>query len=462
MCSSDLLVDLFAIEHTNRTSVVVGGVTVTDRSSYAGQLGKPSAPVARGIATLPGGLAIYRAGTSEVIGGLGVFFPGPNGYADFEQGFVASAAQTRNDRVNAPKEIEAEVIALKTLLNSGDLGLALAPQLLIDRAGVNAGMAQQTQVEKINVAARIDLGGIALQSFGPLAGPLGVQSLFNAMATYGPGAVNGIDRPVTGGGATALAGAAQPDGWLVAPTGSVLPGGLTAAQVTQLIVQGINQASHTRAQIRAQPSATSMVLAVADRDGSVLGVYRMPDATVFSIDVAIAKARNTAYYASAALNPADRVPGVPLLTAFTNRTFRYLAVPAYPSGNSQAPPGPFSILNTPGIDSRTGLNVGGPLPAAAFSSTVLGYDSFNPGTNFRAATPGNGVVFFPGSTPVYTGGKLAGGYGVSGDGVGQDDVVTYVGGTGYLPAEAIRVYYYFYRSIRLPYIKFSRNAMAGI
>ena len=55
-------------------------------------------------------------------------------------------------------------------------------------------------------------------------------------------------------------------------------------------------------------SATRMVFAVADTAGNVLGLYRMRDATVFSIDVAVAKARNTAYYAdAAALATIDRV-----------------------------------------------------------------------------------------------------------------------------------------------------------
>ena len=180
------------------------------------------------------------------------------------------------------------------------------------------------------------------QSFGPQAGPLGVQTLFNLMGQLGSGVVNGTDQPV-GGGMTVLPGSPQPDGWLVGPTASLLPGGLTAAQVTQLVNQAVVQAGRTRAQIRTQPMATRMVIAIADIDGTVLGVFRMPDATVFSIDVAIAKARNTAYYASAALNPLDRVAGVPLLTAFSNRAFRYLAAPAYPSGNSNAAPGPFSI-----------------------------------------------------------------------------------------------------------------------
>jgi uncharacterized protein GlcG (DUF336 family) len=325
-------------------------------------------------------------------------------------------------------------------------------------------MTMKAQVNAINAAAAIYLGGIALQSFGPQAGPLGVQTLFNIMNTLGPGTVNGADRPVAPGGVELLAGQPQPDGWLVPATSSGLPGGLTAAQVTRLIEQGVAQATKTRAQIRVQPTFAKMVLAVADRDGTLLGVFRMRDATVFSIDVAMAKSRNTAYYASTDLQPQDRVAGVPIGTAFTNRTFRYLAVPKYPSGSSTAPPGPFSILNTPGINFRTGLNVGAPLPASAFDNTVLGYDSFNPGTNFRAPTPAanqNGIVFFPGSTALYTGRTLQGGYGISGDGVDQDDIVTFFGTTGFSAPFARQAGQYFVRSIRLPYIKWSRTATVG-
>ncbi|MFM8706028.1 MAG: hypothetical protein ACKOHG_19670, partial [Planctomycetia bacterium] len=433
-----------------------------------------------------------------LVGGIGVFFPGPDGTATFEQGFVASANQTRTQRLNAPKALEAEAIATATLLPiaiadtatplvnpagdkkrsmdspvTGLLALTLAPQLIINRAGgltvpLPAPLTpQQAQVlvNRVNAAAAIYLGGIALQSFGPQAGPLGVQTLFNIINAQGFGTVYRDDRPVAPGGVELLAGQAQPDGWLVPATSSVLVGGLTAAQVKRIIDQGIAQATKTRAQIRVQPTFAKMVLAVADRDGTLLGVYRMPDATVFSIDVAMAKSRNTAYYASADLQPQDRVGAVPLGTAFTNRTFRYLAVPKYPSGNASAAPGPFSILNTPGINPRTGLNVGGPLPASAFASTVLGYDSFTPGSNFRAttsATNQNGIVFFPGSTAVYVGGSLQGGYGISGDGVDQDDVVTFYGAAGFsapLPKVASQ---FFVRGIRLPYIKFSRNAMAGV
>ncbi len=473
------LVDLFAIEHTNRTSIVVDGKVITNRASYGQQSGTLPGSIGRGIATLPGGVGIYRAGTDDVIGGIGVFFPGRDGTAGFEQGFVPVASQTRTDRLNAPKALEAEAIALETLLPvaipgtatplTAPLTVTLAPALILNRAGgvgaaVPVSLPQaQNLVNRVNAAARINLGGIALQSFGPQAGPLGVQTVFSIIASQGNGVVNGINQQVFIGGQTALAGKAQPDGWLVSPkAGSVL----SAADVTRIVKQGIAEATATRAQIRVQPTFTKMVLAVADLNGGVLGLFRMPDATVFSIDVAVAKSRNTVYYASANLQPQDQVAGVPLGTAFTNRTFRYLAVPKYPSGNATGTPAPFSILNEPGIDPATGLNVGPPRTASSFT-TVLGFDSFNPGRNFSCPfgvmpkANQNGVVFFPGSSAAYVGSTLAGGFGVSGDGVDQDDVVTFYGIVGYAAPEPIQAWQYFVRSIRLPYMKFSRNPGAG-
>jgi hypothetical protein len=100
--------------------------------------------------------------------------------------------------------------------------------------------------------------------------------------------------------------------------------------------------------------------------------------------------------------------------------------------------------------------------------SVFGHDAFFPMTNFR--DPGdagvvpnplanqNGIVFFPGSTPLYVNGQLVGGFGVSGDGVDQDDVVTFLGAFGYLPDTTIvRADQAFYRDVRLPYQKFLRN-----
>ena len=505
------LVDLFGIEHTNRVSVLKPGISpaspfdaanfIIDRRSYSAQVagtygavgsqaGQPPQPIARGIATLPGGIAIYRAGTNEVIGGLGVFFPGKDGTASFEQGFVATAKQTRQNRLNAPKALEAELIALETLLpiNVGkpavvDVPLVsptlatitLAPADIIARAGgiklplTAPRSTAQTQalVNKINNAARINLGGIALQSFGPQAGPLGVQTLFTLAGKLGPGTVSGSDQPVKGA-VTVLPGKLQADGWIVPATAG---SELTAAQVKGIIDQGTVEAGKTRAQIRIQPTGTKMVLAVSDFDGTILGLYRMSGATLFSIDVAVAKARNTVYYASADLQPTDRTGTVPIGTAFTNRTFRYLASAHDPSGNTAAGPGAFSILKDAGINPKTGLNTNPNSPPLASSfKTVLGYDSFNTGSNFHSTTmPAanqNGIVFFPGSSALYVGRKLSGGFGVSGDGVDQDDVVTSYAAAGspqgnFNAPTDLRADNYLVSRIRLPYVKYSRNPFTG-
>jgi len=340
--------------------------------------------------------------------------------------------------------------------------------------------------------------------------------------------------PINSAGDLLQAGQPVPEGWLVAPKDSAVSG-LTAEAVDEIIANGVIEAQRTRAAIRLdidngfKPGArTGMVLSVADTNGELLGVYRMPDATIFSIDVSIAKARNTAYYADPAdLQDADRLDfdtdGVfekvsrelfdregdtlPLGTALTNRTFRFVVEPRYPSGIELGPEtadglvndpnldlcdqkplecldvAPQSILRMPGINPLTAENLvdNQPLDASVYGSaantfSVLAFDAFNPSRNFR--DPGdagvivhgdgamedlanqNGIVFFPGSTPLYLNddpNDLVGGFGVSGDGVDQDDVVTVAGQQGFAPPQEIRVDSYTVAGVRLPFQKFNRS-----
>lgn len=482
-------VDLFAIEHTNRDSLVHAGLNgirengggddlllsarfdatfaagkdVPAPESWGFVTGLAPTQQSRGIATLPGGIPLFRDTNSDTIGdtlvgGIGVFFPGPDGFASWEQGFTPGQSETA--RTNAPKVLEAELIALAAA------GGSRTAQIF----GTGAPGAQIGTLDGIPAIPDIDLPfdhitlvGIDLEIVGPTPGIEGVRQTVALAQLLGPGTVNGTNQPVAPGGIQLLPGGAVPSGWLVAPKNGV---GITAAEVQQIIDNGIIAADKTRAAIRVPAgSRTRMVLAVTDTSGEVVGLYRMPDATFFSIDVAVAKARNTAYYASTALQPADAVTDVPPETAFTNRTFRFLAEPRFPAGVEASVPPAFSTLNpakNPEINPHTAENIGAPLPASDMYDTVLGFDAFNPGRNFQDANTSlkhqNGIVFFPGSTPLYRNGTLIGGLGVSGDGVDQDDVVTFLAAQNFLPRQngVLSADDVFVDGVRLPFIKFNR------
>ena len=61
---------------------------------------------------------------------------------------------------------------------------------------------------------------------------------------------------------------------------------------------------------------------------------------------------------------------------------------------------------------------------------------------------------------MYRAGALVGGFGVSGDGVDQDDVVTAFGQVGFNVAGALRADQVKFQGVRLPYQKFNRNPEA--
>src|SRR5262249_20076080 len=85
---------------------------------------------------------------------------------------------------------------------------------------------------------RIDLVGITLDIFGP-GGDQGPETLVNSGRTLGPGnRDSGVNEPVDRLGTRFKDGTAVPEGWLVTPHDGV---GITAADVTRIIQQGIDQ-----------------------------------------------------------------------------------------------------------------------------------------------------------------------------------------------------------------------------
>ncbi len=275
------------------------------------------------------------------------------------------------------------------------------------------------------------IGGIRLPFLGPdlklTFDSRGVPNGLQQPAGTRPGSPEGTLLVQNGGCA--------PNGYLAGPRAGSL---LSQGEVDAVVQRAIATAKKTRAIIRLPlNSYARMVIAVGDVDGSILALYRMPDATVFSIDVSVAKARNVVYFSGSDPAARDDLPGVPPGSAVSNRTIGYGAQPLYPPGIDSAAfgvaPGPFSRLF---VD-----------------------DLANPCTQGSQAPNQNqnGIVFFPGSTPLYRGSQLVGGLGISGDGVDQDDYVT-VGGAGpLLPDPKIWADQTKLGGVRLPMFKFPRQ-----
>jgi uncharacterized protein GlcG (DUF336 family) len=257
-------------------------------------------------------------------------------------------------------------------------------------------------------------------------------------------------------------GQQAPEGYLVGPRSS-RSGSLNIDDVRRIIDQSVTVALRTRAAIRLplnQP--TRMAMSVSDEAGEILAVFRMPDSTFFSVDVALTKARNAFYFSTR--------EGYEVLRNYvlTNRYARYQWEPQPPTGLGWAVTARSlnfggQPLFPPGIDHEVT-----PTPGPWFD--LYAYDSANPCTEGPGPSRGanrnffnqSGIVWFAGSVPLYKGGRLVGGLGVSGDGVEQDDYVSQVGSDGFHPPDELRVDNSVIvdadgREARVPYLKFPRH-----
>ena len=213
---------------------------------------------------------------------------------------------------------------------------------------------------------------------------------------------------------------------------------LTAAEVTRLLEAAANRARITRAGIRLPrgQAAQVFITVVNNPDASgiaptVLGTFRTPDATLFSWDVAVQKARTALFFS-------DNT------RAFSTRTVGFLAQSLYPPGIANTAPGPFLGLQEK--FSAFPENVMNPLNGAIVSSPP----ELNPNLP-------NGITIFPGGFPLYRNGVLVGAIGISGDGVDQDDLIGASGAALFAAPPQIRADRFSYFGARLPYAKFPRN-----
>jgi uncharacterized protein GlcG (DUF336 family) len=266
------------------------------------------------------------------------------------------------------------------------------------------------------------------------------------------------------------AGLQAPENYLIGPRASTMGGGLTETDVRQIVERSVDVALRTRAMIRLpinQP--TRMTISVSDEAGEILALFRMADGTVFSSDVAMTKARNAYYFSTregyevlrqyVERNPYERYrwqpdPPAGRGWAVTARTLSFGGQPLFPPGvdleeqlereDDHEKPGPWFDLY---VYDTANVCTEGPGPSRGGNRAYLNQ---------------SGIVWFPGSVPLYKNGRLIGGLGVSGDGVEQDDYVSLLGSEGFHPPDDLRVDRSAIvdgrgRSVRLPYLKLPRN-----
>jgi uncharacterized protein GlcG (DUF336 family) len=423
-------------------------------------LGPKRSPL--GLSADPGGMPLYKAG--QVVGGIGIESDGlytldlsVSNFDEDPDELIALAGQAlftpptniRGNRIflegKTFRYTDAEVSQLRS--NPGNASFA----------AVNGTLGSLTSVQGYYTAAAAPLAG---QAYGSIA---------SGFSSDNAGTYDFVGKPVVvlynGGGTNRYP-----------PTASTTPtvggGGLTANEVTTIIGNALKIAFAGRAQIR-QPfrSHIQVTVSVVDANGNILGVARTPDAPIFGTDVSLQKARTAAFFSStgagaylqtysstvgstpaaqnangvrleryldrvrAFVGPSALADGI----AFADRSGGNLSRPFYPDGIDGAPNGPFSEPFATWSPFNTGLQLDAVLDNIAlhvlYADGIGGSTDSDATCSFFTRSAGggtltriaNGFQIFPGSVPIYRNGTVIGGIGVSGDGIDQDDMVSFLG-----------------------------------
>jgi uncharacterized protein GlcG (DUF336 family) len=393
-----------------------GPGSVIVNSATPGAINPPEYPqikpiVGSSLDGTPGGVPLYKNG--QLVGGLGVTGDGvPGPIPDFraENPFIFIAGYDKD-----------EDIAL-----AGQHGYAPSSAILATNVFINgirlpyvnsSTIFSNTTVSRGNADSHYPISSAPVPFAYPVATLGGVSGEIRQPIQNDPrpGTINGQPR-------------------------------LTAAEVTSILSRAAHQTCITRAGIRL-PIGVPMkaFITVVNNPNAdavapmVLGTFRTGEATLFSWDVAVQKARTVIYYSRHDfLNFGVKV-------AMSVRCVGFLAQCNYPPGIDGNPQGPFN-----GEQERfTGLLGNHCNPAGI---TVKPGVTFPPDPNLP-----NGITIFPGAFGLYRNGVLVGAIGISGDGVDQDDLAGAAGCHDFLAPFAIRSDQFLFRGARLPYAKFPRD-----
>lgn len=402
-----------------------------------GLIGPKRSPL--GLAADPGGFPLYKNGV--VVGGIGVAADGAYGFdpnvLDTDADSDESIALAGTVGFEAPDGVRANRIFVDgTSLRYSDVSYnSLADVMGASFAGTSGAL----------VAVKGYYDGAALRSgtaYGSEASgirPASAAEFSNLDAFILTNGAGTNRYPVRAG-----------------TDGADVAGPISAGEARAILEEAFAIMSRARAQIR-QPldSRAQVTISLVDTRGEVLGIVRSPDAPIFGIDVSLQKARTAnfisgAFAAGQLQSAAGEVPQFVdrlrtflndpnALTgqfAFADRSGGNLSRPYFPDGEVGQPHGPLSRpiaqFNPFSTGLQSALVIGNLAQHLGFVTGAAPSDTPRYCTSLPQVTPdhtriANGIQIFPGSVPVYRGGTLVGGIGVSGDGIDQDDMISFLG-----------------------------------
>jgi len=390
-----------------------------------------------GLSADPGGFPLYKNGV--VVGGVGVM-------ADGIYGFDPEIQDVDQDAE--------EAIAL-----AATQGFAASSDITADRVSVDGTTLRFSDVTTNDLRTN-PAGAPSFATVLTMGALTTVRGYYDALGGIVAGRAYGSEA--SGIRAATPAEFGNPDAFVLSdgsgtnryPIIAGTDGGnaLSAAEVRALLEEAFKIMTAARAQIRRPlDSRAQVTISVVDTNGRALGIVRSPDAPIFGTDVSLQKARTAMFFSApfaaaellgnSNVDVSSRVAAARTFfanpaaltgqNAFSDRANGNISRPYFPDGELGRPPGPFSQpineFNPFSTGLQSALIVGNVLQHVLF---ILGNPMDTPQTctgNPNPGRVGNGIQIFPGSVPIYRGNVLVGGIGVSGDGIDQDDMISFLG-----------------------------------